>query len=153
MMRFAMSRLLVAIQFGLILLLLLPLPIAIPSSPAALILLAIGILLGIWALSYNRIGNFNVRPEPKIGARLVTSGPYRFIRHPMYTSVLFTMAPWAFFSDDPSKMVYWLLLLTVLWIKSSFEEKMLTQQYSEYADYIQTTGRFLPQLFNLRGKP
>lgn len=143
----AMSRLLVAIQFALILLLLLPFPAAIPSSAPALVMLAAGALLGVWILFFNRIGNFNIRPEPKISGKLVTSGPYRTIRHPMYTAVLMLMAAFAFFGDDKIKVFYWTLLLAVLWIKSFIEEKMLSQKFTEYKKYREVTGRFLPPIF------
>src|SRR5690606_17426054 len=48
----------------------------------------LGVLLGLWALSSNRLGNFNIRPAPRAGGTLVQQGPYRWIRHPMYTSVI-----------------------------------------------------------------
>ena len=49
---------------------------------------AAGALLGLWALSCNRPGNFNIRPTPRAGGQLVQQGPYRWIRHPMYTAVM-----------------------------------------------------------------
>jgi len=45
-------------------------------------------LLGLWALSCNRPGNFNIRPTPRAGGQLVQQGPYRWIRHPMYSAVM-----------------------------------------------------------------
>ena len=79
------SSLWVAAQFALIALML-----AWPGHwrigvPAEL-LGAAALALGVWVLSHNRPGNFRVRPQPKPGARLVLGGPYRFMRHPMYTS-------------------------------------------------------------------
>ncbi|MDQ3261228.1 MAG: hypothetical protein M3Q00_10690, partial [Pseudomonadota bacterium] len=50
------------------------------------------IALGIYTLLYNRLGNFNIRPEPKASGRLITSGPYRLIRHPMYSALTLAMA-------------------------------------------------------------
>ena len=32
--------------------------------------------LGLWVFVFNRPGNFNIRPEPRSGAQLITSGPY-----------------------------------------------------------------------------
>ena len=143
-----MSRLLVAIQFALIMLLVLPLSAEMSISYAALVTLAAGASLGVCILFFNRIGNFNVRPEPKKNGKLITTGPYRFIRHPMYTSVLLLMAAFAFFGDDLIKIFYWVLLLGVLWLKSSIEEKMLMRQFSEYEKYMLRTGRFLPFFVN-----
>ena len=58
-----MSRLLVALQFGLIALM------VVRTDPARIgvafaILLAAGLAIGLWAISANRPGNFNIRPEP-----------------------------------------------------------------------------------------
>lgn len=52
---------------------------------ASLILAGASIALAIWTLVHNQPGNFNIRPTPKTWGTLVTTGPYRWIRHPMYT--------------------------------------------------------------------
>ena len=142
-----MSTLLVAIQFTLIFLILFTWS-AIPSfTPLAFAFLIAGMALGLWTLCFNRIGNFNIRPEPKEGGRLITNGPYRFIRHPMYTALLLVMGAFAFFQDEPIKAACWILLFATLRAKSSLEEKMLKDDYPEYAHYQHSAGRFLPRLF------
>jgi Phospholipid methyltransferase len=62
------------------------------SSLVVIVCQALAVLLGIWArLSFGR-RSFHVAANPTAGG-LVTTGPYRFIRHPIYTAVcLFTMA-------------------------------------------------------------
>src|ERR1700674_1641909 len=85
------GRLLVAAQFGLIAWLIWPFTPQV-WSPTALALLACSIALGVWTLAHNRLGNFNIRPEPKASGGLVTSGPYRFVRLPMYSALLFFAA-------------------------------------------------------------
>ncbi len=144
-----MSLFLVSVQFAFILLLLFPLPFVIPSSPFAIATMVVGALLGLWTLVYNRLGNFNIRPEPKPNGKLVTAGPYRLVRHPMYDAVLLVMAAWAFFTDDAAKPFYWLGLLHVLWVKASIEEKMLVVKYPDYVDYMRSTGRLLPRWSSL----
>src|ERR1700674_366490 len=81
------GRLLVAAQFAWIGWLIWPFTPQVWSRPAVA-LLACAIALGGWTLSHNRLGNFNIRPEPKTAGRLVTSGPYRFVRHPMYCALM-----------------------------------------------------------------
>lgn len=45
-------------------------------------------MLGLWALSRNRPGNFDIRPTPREGGHLVQQEAYRWIRHPTYTAVI-----------------------------------------------------------------
>ncbi len=85
------SYTLVALQIALIAVLALPWRIAGWNTGGSA-LVAIGIALGLWALTANRPGNFNIRPEPRAGGHLVTDGPYRFVRHPMYLAVLIVAA-------------------------------------------------------------
>lgn len=48
----------------------------------------VGVVLGTWAVMTMTVKNLAVLPEVKAGSRLVTHGPYRWIRHPMYAAVL-----------------------------------------------------------------
>jgi len=53
----------------------------------ALILFSLGACIGVWAINHNKLDNFNIQPKYKEGSYLVTTGIYKYIRHPMYTSV------------------------------------------------------------------
>jgi protein-S-isoprenylcysteine O-methyltransferase Ste14 len=107
-------------------------------------LFATSIALGIWTLTLNRPGNFNVTPEPRDNAQLVTLGPYHWIRHPMYTSLLLFAAGCAVVIDGWWAWYTWGALLVVLWFKSEVEELFLTKQFPEYVVYRQRSKRFVP---------
>jgi protein-S-isoprenylcysteine O-methyltransferase Ste14 len=112
--------------------------------------LAAGVALGGWALSANRPGNFNIRPTPKAGARLVQSGPYRWIRHPMYSAILVAGLAGLLGVDPagrPAVGAAWLALLAVLWLKSGLEERWMAARHADYAAYRRATRRFVPGLF------
>ena len=140
------GRLLVAAQFALIAWLIWPLSPQRWSLPA-LALLACAVVLGLWTLFHNRPGNFNIRPEPKVSGRLVTSGPYRFVRNPMYSALLLFAAAEVVAYDDMWKILCWLALALVLLAKAMLEERGLRQQHAGYAEYAKRVRRFIPGLF------
>jgi protein-S-isoprenylcysteine O-methyltransferase Ste14 len=116
-----------------------------PGAPAGAWALAAGaVMLGAWALSCNRPGNFNVRPAPRAGGRLVRSGPYRWIRHPMYTSVMAGGAACVWAAPSAWTALALALLVADLVIKATLEERWMLLEHPDYAGYRAGTWRFLP---------
>ena len=140
------GRLLVTAQFALIAWLIWPLTPQAWSAPA-LGLVAGAALLGVWTLAHNRPGNFNIRPEPKASGQLVTGGPYRFVRHPMYSALLLFAAAEVVAYADAWKSLAWLALAAVLFAKAMLEERGLRAQFAGYAAYAEKVRRFVPGLF------
>lgn len=140
-----MSRLLVALQFGLMALLALRVDPA-RVGPAFIALMAAGVAVGGWALAANRPGNFNIRPEPRPDGRLVTTGPYAHVRHPMYLSVLLAMAAFAV-AGDGWQWGAWGALAAVLAAKVRREERALVILHPGYEAYRERTRAIIPFLF------
>ncbi|MDO8249435.1 MAG: isoprenylcysteine carboxylmethyltransferase family protein [Rhodoferax sp.] len=144
------GSLLVALQFGLIFLLA---ALAAPKvwramvPVGAVMLVAISVALAAWTLMHNRLGNFNIRPTPKAQGSLVTTGPYRWIRHPMYTSVLLGAGALAWTSSTAAGWLAWAALAIVLLVKSILEERWMREQHAGYAAYALQSKRFLPWVF------
>ncbi len=113
----------------------------------ALIFGGASILMGFWVMFHNRPGNFRIRPEPLPTARLITTGPYRYMRHPMYITLL--LATLALVSEAPNTVDWtlWGALLVVLNFKASLEERLLEARWPEYAKYRSHTRRFIPGLW------
>jgi protein-S-isoprenylcysteine O-methyltransferase Ste14 len=123
--------------------------LALQASTLAWAVLAAGIALGGWALSANRPGNFNIRPMPKDGGQLVRSGPYAYIRHPMYTAILLAALAGVYGVDIPGRMLVgtaFFALLAVLWVKAGLEEQWMASQHPDYAAYQKASSRFIPWL-------
>ncbi len=108
---------------------------------------AAAVALGSWALSVNRPGNFNIRPLPREGGHLVQHGPYRWIRHPMYSALLLGGVAAARLSGDGSAWLVLAALAVVLRIKSAVEERGMIARYPAYQDYQRRTRRFVPGLY------
>jgi protein-S-isoprenylcysteine O-methyltransferase Ste14 len=112
-----------------------------------LVVVAVAAIIGIWAVISMRPGNINIVPALKYNHRLVTSGIYRHIRHPMYASVILFCA--ALLSSNPgwiNGLVFGILLL-VLWLKLRYEERLLCERYPEYRDYQQRTKLLVPFIY------
>lgn len=145
-----MGTLLVALQFALLLVLA---ALAVPNVlhgdiPAAAFMLALAsVALAAWTLAHNRPGNFNIRPAPKAQGHLITTGPYQWIRHPMYTSVLLGAAALAWTSSPRIGWAAWSALVIVLLLKSTLEERWMREKHPGYAAYLLSSKRFVPWLF------
>jgi protein-S-isoprenylcysteine O-methyltransferase Ste14 len=141
------ARLLVAAQFGAIGVWAWQGPWLAPS-PWLLAIQAAGVSLGVWAagwMSLHQRGLFSVSPLPDRHQALVTDGPYRWIRHPMYTAVLAAVLP-AALSGPPLASVAGCALILVLVIKYRFEDSLLARRFPGYDGYRRRTGALLPWL-------
>ena len=110
-------------------------------------LIIIGAIIALFAVTAHPIGNFNVRPIPKHSGQLITSGIYRYIRHPMYCSLFFGGLGLVICLFVWWKLVAWILLIITLALKARFEEKALVEKYDDYKDYQKTTKSFIPLLW------
>jgi len=105
----------------------------------------IGVLAwAVYAMTPRRLTPW---PEPRVDARLVTRGPYRWVRHPMYAGVLLVM--WALVLDRLTfvRLLVWLVLLADLLTKLEYEETLLARRFPEYAGYRKRTRRLIPFVY------
>ncbi|MFX1565384.1 MAG: isoprenylcysteine carboxylmethyltransferase family protein [Promethearchaeota archaeon] len=78
---------------------------------------------------------------------LVTHGPYRRVRHPMYTVHIFYFLSWFLISANILFFFVWALMLFYIITRIPKEEAMLLSQFGdEYREYMARTGRLLPPL-------
>jgi len=138
------SYALVGLQFACILFLVMQQPetIVMKVFPCAVFLL--GAAVGVYAITHNQSDNFNIIPEIKPHAKLVTTGAYAYVRHPMYFSVLVMML--AFLVANPTVQngfAYGLLILS-LFLKALKEEKLWLEKCEKYHDYQKRTKSIIP---------
>ena len=139
----AVLWLLVGAQFLLVGLLLFLQPSA-RQQLSTLVFHCCGIALGLWAVFSMGRGNLNVSPAVRKNASLVERGPYRFVRHPMYSALLLFMLSYVLADVTAWSVQVWFGLLLVLVVKSQYEESLLTQRFPSYVEYKQRTWRFVP---------
>jgi len=142
----AKSNVLVALQMICIILLLVMVPVWKVGYIALIVVLG-GFSLGCWAVVTMRLDNLSVRPDIKQNARLVRSGPYRVIRHPMYTAVLLTLAPLVVDKPSVYNIIIWIILLLTLLYKLNYEERLLKYHFEGYAAYMLESWRIIPYIY------
>lgn len=111
----------------------------------------LGFLLLQWA--HQALGrNWSDTPRLLKEQSLVTNGPYRWVRHPIYTAFLLIMSATLFISANWFIGLMW-IIMTFLEVMSriSSEEGMMLEQFGDvYRMYMQGTGRLLPRLSGRR---
>jgi protein-S-isoprenylcysteine O-methyltransferase Ste14 len=123
----------------------LPLPASLRWTGTALSALAVGLLLWIHVtLDRNFSGELRIRRDHT----LVTEGPYRYVRHPMYSAfvLLFT----GFLLLTANGFIGGMSLATLALViarRTPREEQMMIGAFgNQYRQYMARTGRFLPRL-------
>jgi protein-S-isoprenylcysteine O-methyltransferase Ste14 len=105
-----------------------------------------GIAFAAWARAYLG-GNWSSTVTVKVGHRLVRNGPYRWVRHPIYTGMTLGMLGTAIVRAQLRGAVAVVLMYIGFEIKSKIEERMMSESFgAEYDDYRSSTGGILPKL-------
>lgn len=124
-----------------------PLSLTWPK-PLTMMLLALLALLTLWVLVVNRLGNWSVFPKPLSNAKLVTSGPYGLVRHPMYSTMLLFGLTCVIHNQTLTSVSSLLALGVILRMKAGYEEQFLLEKFEEYPGYMRRVSkRFIPGVF------
>ncbi|MFM7101414.1 MAG: methyltransferase family protein [Verrucomicrobiota bacterium] len=109
-------------------------------------LLAVSAVFGLGGVA--RLGrNRTLFPRPRPGSRLVTTGVYRWVRHPLYLSVLAGSAAWVVHWNTPGGWGLWLAGAVFLDAKARREERWLREQFPGYAAYARRVRRLIPGVY------
>lgn len=121
----------------------LPIPSWLRWLGAGIGIFAVGLIY--WTLAHlgrNLTNTVVVRST----ATLVTTGPYRFVRHPFYVAGAIWMIGISFLAANWFLGLSGLLLILVLVLRTPTEEQKLIEKFGdEYRAYVATTGRFFPK--------
>jgi len=116
----------------------------VPRSFPLQIVFVLALSLGVWALWIINFKNFRLTPNFPKDTRLVAKGPYKLIRHPMYSCLLLTTL--MIVLDDLSiiRIAIWIILFIDLYIKLIYEEKLIIDRNTDYLIYKRGTKRLIP---------
>lgn len=121
-----------------------------PARMLALVLgaglIAIGAVLAVRGVIDLR-ENLTVFPRPLSGARLVETGAYRVVRHPIYGGLILGALGWALVTASFAAFAAAAVLALFFRLKSGREELWLADQFEGYDAYCARTRRFVPWLY------
>jgi protein-S-isoprenylcysteine O-methyltransferase len=120
----------------------------IPQTDAILVVASILCICGLgvclWAravLGRNWSGTITLKENHE----LIVRGPYRFVRHPIYTGLLAMMIATAIAQGPLAGIIGVVLVSVSFWIKLSDEEEVMMKQFPEdYAAYRKRVKRIIP---------
>ena len=118
----------------------------ISKNPVISIVQILSFCLMIWARITFKSRSFHLTADTTKGA-LVTSGPYRWLRHPIYAAVIYF--GWVCFIAFPNteSLIATILITVGLFIRMQLEEKALNKTYPEYAEYSKKAKRLIPFVY------
>lgn len=124
----------------------LPFPASIFTLVIGCVFLLTGSLLFISVIL--RLGaNFSALPYPKPESRLIETGPYRIMRHPMYSGVILIAFGWAFVMHSCLAIGTAIVIFIFIDIKSRREEQWLKTKFSGYAAYQKRVRKLIPFVY------
>lgn len=100
---------------------------------------------------YLLFGSLKQLKKSDWGKRLATKGPYQFVRHPLYSGVIYSAT-----GLIATLQTSWSLLISVLplsvfwsWLVQKEERDMVNRFGKKYLDYMEKTGQFFPSMKGL----
>lgn len=115
-------------------------------SPVVIGVQAAGVALVIWARVVFGRRSLHAAADPTAGG-LVTTGPYRLIRHPIYTGACLIVGAGVAAHASPASLSLGLVLLAGALVRMLCEERLVRARYPEYEAYARATKRMIPYVF------
>jgi protein-S-isoprenylcysteine O-methyltransferase Ste14 len=111
----------------------------VPAAVQAVGLLAVAAALAVvvWAMAVNRYFSSVIRIQTDRGHRLITAGPYRYVRHPAYAAFPFLMVGTGLALGSWLAALIGLLLVVGVLRRAALEDRVLREQLEGYAAYAQ----------------
>lgn len=105
-----------------------------------------GAAIAIWA-RINLGSNWSARITLKLDHELIRSGPYKYVRHPIYTGMITALLGTAVVVDEWRGLLGMALAIVGLSFKAQREEKFMQSEFGEsYQEYRRRTGFLVPGL-------
>jgi protein-S-isoprenylcysteine O-methyltransferase Ste14 len=122
--------------------------VSLPFRVVAGVVVAAGFAFASWAMISNRFFSAVVRIQEERGHEVVTSGPYRFVRHPSYAGGVVSYLALPLMLDALWSVVPALLVIVALVMRTALEDQTLLESLPGYRDYAtRTRSRLIPGIW------
>lgn len=107
----------------------------------------VGVLIAIWARKI-LADNWSAQPTLRQNHELILTGPYKIVRHPIYTGIIIAVLGTAIMVGQVRGFIGLIVVFLALWHKSTFEEDLMRQQFpGRYEEYARRVKRLIPYIF------
>ncbi|MGO1058332.1 isoprenylcysteine carboxylmethyltransferase family protein [Planococcus sp. FY231025] len=115
---------------------------------AGTLLFAAGVFLRLWGILHLK-AQFTRHVTVREGDEIVSSGPYRKLRHPLYTGLLFIAIGMPLYFTSPiAAVVGGALMIWALLKRIDYEEKLLVEKFgAEYEHWMKQRARLIPYVY------
>jgi len=122
-----------------------PTPPGLPLRPLGIGLVVVAFIPPVWAIVLFRREGTEVNPTSPANRKLVTSGPYRFTRNPMYLGlVIFALGIALWIGAWPMFVAPVAIFATAEWVHIPFEEAKMRRQFgANYEEYVERVRRWV----------
>ena len=117
------------------------------GNPVLILLEIIGCWGLLWVLWTNYVTKFDMSIKPKSKARLIAKGPYRFLRHPFSSTLIFVSLVLIINHFTLLRFLAWILLVIVLVLRTKYEEKIYAGYFNDFSLYKQRTYKLIPFVY------
>jgi len=113
---------------------------------APTVFISLGLSIGFVAIFEMKKSKLSLFPDVSREAKLITTGIYKYIRHPMYTSVLAVCLGLLLSGVSLLRLGVFLVLLVDICVKIRFEEGLLEKRFAEYKSYKESSKKLVPYI-------
>jgi len=107
--------------------------------------LTLGMIAATWVMGANKFAEPGVRIQTERGHHVVETGPYAYVRHPMYLAMFFVLPGYALALGSYAALIPAGVMAALLVVRTKFEDAMLQAELPGYTEYSQRVRyRLLP---------
>jgi protein-S-isoprenylcysteine O-methyltransferase Ste14 len=107
-----------------------------------------GFWIAFWAMRENAFLSDVVRIQEDRGHTVCTTGPYKYVRHPMYVGVILIMLCFPFSLGSLYTLIPGVIIMILFFIRTALEDKTLREELPGYAEYAQKVRyRLIPGIW------